>query len=92
MNVLTKKIIKWLLCVIGLVGAVGFLTHFVLGIYNSCVADDIITAQDRVKSAYQFWYMIFAGLVMLVGIIGQTFIKINILPEKIRKIFFKKED
>ena len=84
-EIILKRILRWIFVLMFAVGAIGFVTHFVLAIYRSCVNDDIITAQDRIKSAYQFMYMVFSGLFMVVGAFLQSCIKVSLLDEKTKQ-------
>ena len=63
MKQILLKILKGIIYVIILAAAVGFIYHFIRGIYCSLFADDVITAQNRVASAYQFLYMAGAGII-----------------------------
>ena len=85
------RVLKIFLLVIGLVSFVGFITHFILGIRDSVTGDDIITAQDRVNGAYQFIRMAGCGLITLAAVLPTVAIKVNIIPEKIKNLFHKKE-
>lgn len=62
------KVLKGLMYLASAVCFVFFLINLIGGIYNACVADDIITAQDRVQGAYSFMRMlifIFASVLLL---------------------------
>ena len=87
-NSLVLKIIKGVLLLLGVVAMIGFIAHFIMGIRDSLFNDDVITAQDRIKGAYQFLRMVLAGLVALCFFVPTIFIKVNLLPEH---LFKKKE-
>lgn len=72
-----KKTLKICVYVIAGIALAAFLFFFVRGIYFSCFGDDIITAQDRVNSSYQFLYMILCGIGMLIAVIVASYIKID---------------
>lgn len=55
---LWKKILKLAMYIASGVLFVFFFINFILGIRNACVADDIITAQDRILASYNFMKMI----------------------------------
>lgn len=62
------KVLKGLMYLASAVCFVFFVINLIGGIYNACVADDIITAQDRVQGAYSFMRMlifIFASVLLL---------------------------
>ena len=62
------KVLKGLMYLASAVCFVFFVINLIGGIYYSCVADDIITAQDRVQGAYSFMRMlifIFASVLLL---------------------------
>ena len=88
---LVLKIVKGVLLFLGLVAMVGFISHFIMGIRDSLFNNDIITAQDRIKGAYQFIRMVLCGLIALVFFVPTTFIKVDLIPEKFLCIFKKKE-
>ena len=74
------KILKGVLYAGAVVCFVFFIIFLISGIYNACVADDIITAQDRTKAAYEFIKMvIFAGST-LACLLLTLFIKEPLLP------------
>ena len=90
-NSLILVIIKIILLVLGFAAMVGFIAHFVMGIRDSLFADDIITAQDRIAGAYQFIRMLLCGLIALAFFIPTIFLKVDIIPEKLKNFFKKKE-
>ena len=87
------KTVKAVIYVIVVGAAVGFIYHFIRGIYCSLYADDVITAQNRVDSAYQFLYMVGNGLILVGALYSTLLIKVRVLPatveEKIRGIYAK---
>lgn len=90
------KALKVLIYVVILGAAVGFIYHFIRGIQCSLFADDEITAQNRVASAYQFIYMAAAGIVLVGALYSTRLVKVYVLPEtwrnKIKGLFKKKTD
>ena len=90
------KVLKALIYIIILGTAVGFLYHFVRGIYCSLFANDEITNQDRIASAYQFIYMAGAGILLVGALYSTKLVKVYVLPEilrnKIKGLFTKKTD
>ena len=52
------KVLKGLMYIGAAVCFVFFAINLIGGIYNACVADDLITAQDRTKASYNFIRMI----------------------------------
>ncbi|MGM9859060.1 MAG: hypothetical protein ACI311_07455 [Bacilli bacterium] len=88
------KILKYTLYVLGVLAIFGFLYFFVSGIINSLFADDIITAQNRIDSAYSFLWMILCGLIAIGTLFPTMAIKEEIFfDDFIKKIvgLFKKE-
>lgn len=89
------RILKITLFLLAIAAFVGFIYHFVRGIYFACNGNDEITAQDRIAGSYEFLRMVFAGLVVSAFIFPTLAIKVNILPdsvnEKIKGLFKKKE-
>ena len=75
------RILKIVLYVLAAIAFVGFIYHFVRGIYCACNANDLITAQDRIAGAYQFLRMVLAGLVVCACIFPTLAIKVPALPE-----------
>lgn len=96
MKQILLKILKGIIYVIILAAAVGFIYHFIRGIYCSLFADDVITAQNRVASAYQFLYMAGAGIILVLALYSTRLVKVYVLPEtwrnKIKSLFTKKKD
>jgi hypothetical protein len=90
------KILKGFIYVIILAATVGFIYHFIRGIYCSLFADDVITAQNRIDSAYQFLYMAGAGTVLVLALYSTRLVKVYVLPEtwrnKIKSLFTKKKE
>lgn len=88
------KVLKGVLYVLGIASIIAFIVFFIKGIYASCVADDIITQQNRIESAYFFLYMICFGVGSLIFLIPTISIKENVVPElwvnKVKNIFKKK--
>ena len=89
------KILKYALYVLGIAGVISFLVFFVLGIYKSCVEDDIITAQNRINSAYMFLWMLLSGVISLGCLLPTLAIKEEIYFDhflaNVKKLFNKKE-
>ena len=79
------KVLKSIIYLIVVGTAVGFIFHFMRGIYCSLFADDVITAQNRVESAYQFLYMIGNGVVLVIALYSTSWIKVQVLPVAVRK-------
>ena len=76
------RVLKIVLFVLALAAFVGFIYHFIRGIYCSANGNDEITAQDRIAGAYQFLRMVLAGLVVSACIFPTLAIKVPLLPEK----------
>lgn len=72
---LVLKIVKDVLYVIFFAFVVGFIYHWARGIYCSLIEDDVITAQNRINSAYQFIAMAGSGLIALVAMFSSLAIK-----------------
>lgn len=81
------RVLKGVLYALGLTLIVFFIIYFIKGIYTSCVADDIITAQNRIESAYNFLYMVCFGLGAVVCFFSTLPIKEKVITkEEINKI------
>ena len=89
------RVLKIVLFLLAAVAFVGFIYHFIRGIYCSMNGNDEITAQDRIAGAYQFLRMVLAGLVVCACVFPTLAIKVTLLPEKwnekIKGIFHKKK-
>ena len=81
------RILKNVLYIAALVAVVGLIYHWARGIYCSCVADDVITAQNREAASYHFIYMICAGLVVCATLFPTIAIKVPACPEKLMAIY-----
>ena len=85
------RVLKIVLYVLGVIAFVGFMYHFIRGIYCSCNGNDLITAQDRIAGSYQFLRMVFAGVITCVFIFPTLAIKVPLIPdsanEKVKKVF-----
>lgn len=89
------RVLKIVLFVLALAAFVGFIYHFIRGIYCATNGNDEITAQDRIAGSYQFLRMVLAGLVTCACVFPTLAIKVPLLPEslseKIKGLFKKKE-
>ena len=87
------KILKGMLYVLGFAAIVCFVVYFGKGIYASCVADDIITQQNRVESSYFFLNMVCFGLISIACLFPTMAIKEKVLPDdffdRIKKLIKK---
>ena len=79
------KVVKVLVYIVVVLSAFGFIYHFIGGVYNSLFADDVITAQNRVASAYEFLYMIIYGIVLVISLYSSRLIKVHIFSEETEK-------
>lgn len=97
------KALKVFIYIIVIGAAIGFILHFICGIRDSLFADDEITNQDRILSAYQFIYMAASGVIMVAALYSTKLIKIHLfseevenklksIPCKIKQKFSKKEN
>lgn len=90
-NILKALKIVIYLIVIG--AAVGFVYHFIKGIHCSLFADDVITAQNRIESAYQFLYMVGNGVILVIALYSTLLVKVRVVPvvveEKVKNFFSK---
>lgn len=87
------KILKYVLYVIGFISIGLFVYFFIMGIYNACVADDIITAQNRIGGAYSFLWMVGFGLLSIAALFPTLAIKEEIyldnFIDNVRKLLKK---
>ena len=75
------KILKTVLFILGITALIFFVVYFIKGIYASCVADDIITQQNRVESSYFFLNMVGFGLISIACLFPTMAIKEKIIEE-----------
>ena len=76
------KILKGVMYLASAVLFVFFVINFIGGIYNACVADDIITAQDRIKGSYSFMRMVLFIFLSVTILFLTLLIKEKIFPLK----------
>ena len=76
------KILKGVMYLASAVLFVFFVINFIAGIYNACVADDIITAQDRIKGSYSFMRMVLFIFLSVTILFLTLLIKEKIFPLK----------
>ena len=76
------KVLKSILYVLGLTALVFFVVYFIKGIYASCVADDIITQQNRIESSYFFLNMVGFGLIAIACLFPTLAIKEKVIKEE----------
>ena len=87
------KVLKAVLYALGLTALVFFVVYFIKGIYASCVADDIITQQNRIESSYFFLNMVGFGLIAIACLFPTIAIKEKVIKEehlnKLKSLFKK---
>ena len=79
---LLLKILKGVMYLASAVLFVFFVINFIGGIYNACVADDIITAQDRIQGSYSFMRMVLFIFLSVTILFLTLLIKEKIFPLK----------
>lgn len=77
------RVLKIVLAVIALACFVGVIYHFFRAINLSLFENDVKTAQNRIRSAYQFLYMLASGLALVFSLVGLFAIKEHFLPKKV---------